>query len=122
MADNGAYVISWGNVRSGVQITKAMEVLATSLGYYDELQKAGRLASYRVFGKAQGMGGFLVLEGSLSELAAITVEEGSLKLLAKAGAVIEDLHTELYAGGSPDDATTFYLNGLVAIQEAGLAP
>ena len=120
MADNGAYVISWGNTRPGMAISKAMEVLATSLAYYDGLQKDGRITGYRVFGSTQGMGGFLLLEGDRHELAKISVEEDSLKLLAKAGAVVDGLTTAMYAGGSGDDATEFYLKGLASLQESGL--
>ena len=120
MAENGAYVISWGTVRPNVGVPKAMEVLAKSLSYYEGLQKDGRVTGYRVYASTQGMRGFLVLEGTRGELAAIAVEKQSLDLLAQAGQVVDDLRTELYAGGSPDDATEYYLNGIVAMQEIGL--
>lgn len=121
MADRqGAIVISWGTNRSGVPVTKAMEVLATTLGYYDSLVKEGRATGYRVYGSTARIGGYLIIEGKLSELAAISVETESLKLLAKAGMVVEDLELELMAGGSADDVTGFYLEGIASMQEAGL--
>jgi hypothetical protein len=116
----GAIVISWGTNRSGVPVTKAMEVLATSLAYYDGLVKDGRVSGYRTYGSTSRIGGQLVIEGTLAELAAISVETESLQLLAKAGMVVEDLRTELMAGGSPDEITSYYLEGMQAMQEAGL--
>jgi hypothetical protein len=116
----GAIVISWGTNRSGVPVTKAMEVLATSLAYYDGLVKEGRISGYRTYGSTARLGGQLVIEGALAELAAISVETESLQLLAKAGMVVEDLRTELMAGGSPDEITSYYLEGMQAMQEAGL--
>lgn len=116
----GAIVISWGTNRSGVPVTKAMEVLATSLTYYDGLVKEGRASGYRAYGATGRIGGQLIIEGSLQALAAISVETESLKLLAKAGMVIEDLRLELMAGGSADEVTGFYLEGLASMQEAGL--
>lgn len=121
MADRqGATIISWGNNRVGVPIAKGLEVLAAALGYYDGLVKEGRITGYRVYGPTTRIGGYLIIEGALSELAAINVETASLKLVAQAGMVVEDLRIELTAGGSADDATSFYLAGMEAAAEAGL--
>ena len=121
MAERGAVVISWGSTRPGIPVAKALEVFAGALAYYDEQQKAGRVSGYRVFGSMQTQGGFMVVEGALSDLAALQVESDSLKLLAKAGQVVNDIKTEMFAGGTPDDATQYYMTGLEAIGEAGLA-
>ena len=118
MADNGAIIITWGPNR--VAPATAMGVLAKSLAFYDEAVKDGRATGYRVYASTARMGGQLVLEGRLDDLARLQVETESLNLLAQAGQVVEDLRVELYAGGSADDATGYYLSGMQAMQEAGL--
>jgi len=115
----GAMIVSWGNTR--VPVPKAMEVLANSLAYYDGLVKEGRLAGYRLYAPTTRLGGYLIIEGPLSELAAISVETESLKLVAQAGAVVDDLRIELTAGGSADEATNYYLEGMAAVADAGLS-
>jgi hypothetical protein len=121
MADRGAIIITWGKIRSGIAPATSMGVLAKSLAYYDQAVKDGRASGYRVYASTQRMGGQLVIEGELASLSALEIDSESLKLLAQAGQVVDDLRVELMAGGSADDATTYYLTGLAAMQEAGLA-
>lgn len=40
-----------------------------------------------------------------------------MKLLAKAGTVVDDLQTRIFAGGSVEDLTQFMLNGMAAASE-----
>ena len=121
MADNGAIIISWGNVKSGVALEQSLGELAGALGYYDQAVKDGRASGYRVYASTSRMGGQLVIEGELAELAKLQVATESLQLLARAGRVVDDLHVELMAGGSADDATQYYLTGMQAIKDAGLS-
>ena len=119
MANNGAIILSWGNTK--VPPATAMGVLAKSLAFYDQAVKDGRATGYRVYASTARMAGQIVLEGKLDELAKLQVESESLKLLAVAGQVVEDLRVELAAGGSADDVSAFYMTGIQAMQEAGLA-
>jgi len=116
----GALVISFGTNRPGVAPSTVMEVLGRALAHYDALRKAGRATSFRAYASTARIGGQLLIEGELSTLAAISAEPESLKLLAQAGMVVEDLRVELMGGGSPDDATGYYLEAVLALQEAGL--
>ena len=118
MAENGALVVSWSPIHPGVQMTQAMGVLAQSLGYYDELQKAGRITGYKVYGSMQGAHGMLIVEGDRHELAKISVETGSLQRLIVAQQVA-NMKVELFAGGTADDVTEYFMKGLQAVGEAG---
>ena len=53
-------------------------------------------------------------------LAKIQTEPEALKQLALGCAVVQDLRTELFIGGSADDVTQYYVTGLEAVTEAGL--
>ena len=120
MADRGAVRIAWGEVRPGIEVAKAMGVLAGTIGRLDDLQKAGRISGYRVFGSILGSNGFVLMEGDLRELAIIQTEEETLNDLARAIAVVDGVKIELFAGGSADDVTDYYMKGLAAQQAAGL--
>ena len=121
MGYRGATVISWSGARAGVAPEAGMGVLASSLAYYDGLAKSGRISGYRVYGGTQSSAGMLVVEGELDVLVALAVETDSLKYLAQAHSVVADVRVEHFAGGSAEDATTYYLHGLQAVQEAGLS-
>jgi hypothetical protein len=120
MAERGAIVITWGEERPGVPGNKGMEVFAEALGYYDGLAKQGRISGYRVYGSTNRQAGMLVVEGDVGELAKIQTEPEALKQLALGCAVVQDLRTETFIGGSADDVTQYYVNGLQAVTELGL--
>jgi hypothetical protein len=121
MTQRGAMIITWGEPRPGVPNSKGLEVFATALGYYDELQKEGRISGYRVYASTSRDRGCLVIEGELETLAQIHCEEESMKQLALGSAVVQQLEVELCIGGSADDVTGFYTNAVTALAEAGLA-
>ena len=122
MAQRGALIITWGDGRATVSGAKAMEVFGSALGYYDELQKEGRISGYRVFASTRRQFGCLVIEGDVATLAQISTEDEATKQLALGSAVVQDLQTELCIGGTPDDVTQYYMNGLQAVADAGLDP
>jgi hypothetical protein len=97
-----------------------MEVFAKSLAWYDELAKTGRITGYRVYGSLTRAHGMTVAEGDTAELAKIISEPQATTLLALASAVVQDVRTEIFVGGSPDDVVGFYTRTLEAITEAGL--
>ena len=119
--ENGAIVVRWGNGRTNIQITQGMGVLAGALAHYDQLQKDGRITGYRVYASVTGTTtGMLIIEGKLDELAKLLVDSDNLKQQVLGSVVVEDLDVQLMAGGSADDATTYYVTGLSHVQEAGL--
>ncbi len=122
MAEKGAIVTSWGVGRPGIPPTKGMEVFAKALGWYDELAKEGRISGYRVYASTARDCGMLVIEGDVAELARLTTESESTTLLAMAAAVVEDVRSEVYIGGGPDDVVGFYTRAIEAITEAGITP
>ena len=110
-------VVSWQGTRQVPQ-EQTLGVLATVLGYWDEREKDGDIAGYRLYGSTHGdANGLMIIEGKLDKLAALSVHSESLRLLAKAGTVVENLSTKIYAGGSVDDATQYFMNGMAAAAE-----
>jgi hypothetical protein len=97
-----------------------MGVFAKALGWYDELVKQGRISGYRVYASAVRDSGMLVAEGDAAELARITAEPESTTLVALSANVVEDIQTEVYLGGSPDDVVGHYSRVIEAAKEAGL--
>ena len=120
MAERGAMIITWRNQRAGVPPDKGMEVFGESLTFYDELAKEGRIAGYRVFASTTSARGQLVIEGELGELARIMTSTESTRLLAKASAVVDDVHVDLCIGGPVDDVTGYYTRSIEAVKELGL--
>ena len=119
--ENGAIVVRWGNNRTNVPATQGMGVLAGALAHYDELQKAGRISGYRIYASVTGTStGMLVIEGKLDELTKLLIDNENLKHQLLGSLVVDDLDVQLMAGGSADDATTYYVTGLGYAQEAGL--
>ena len=122
MADRGALIISWGEGQPGVAQTKALAVFGNALGYYEQLQKEGRIDGYRVYASLTGKNrGQLVIDGAVDELAKVMVETESQKQRLLGELVAQDLEVQLYVGGSPDEVTSFFMTGLQAATEAGLA-
>jgi len=121
MTQRGAMVITWGAGRPGVPPTKGMEVFGKALEFYDELQKEGRIAGYRCYASTTRGAGSLIVEGELSTLAQLLCEEEAQKQLALGDAVVDDLRIELCVGGTADDVTQYYMTGLQAVTDAGLA-
>jgi hypothetical protein len=113
-------IITWGEQRPGVPASKGLEVFAKALEYYDGLAKTGRISGYHVYASARRDRGTLIVEGELSTLAQLQVEEDSMKQLALGNAVVRELEVDLCVGGNADDVTNYFTTGIAAIQEAGL--
>jgi hypothetical protein len=97
-----------------------MGVFAKALGWYDQLVKQGRISGYRVYASAVRDSGMLVAEGELAELARIGAEPESTTLVSLSASVVDEIQTEVYLGGSPDDVVGHYSRVIEAIKEAGL--
>ena len=119
MAMNGAVVIRWGASVPGRE-AKGLEVFGNAVARFEGFLKDGRIHSHKEFFAVTGSdGGFMIVEGELSELLAIAAEEDTLRLNAQAAAIVQDFQVEVYGGGTDQAVQGFmglYTNG---IQEIG---
>jgi hypothetical protein len=116
---NGAVVIRWGASVPGRE-AKGLEVFGNAVVRFEEYLKAGRIHSHREFFSLTGQdGGFMIVEGALSELMAIVADDETIKLNAAAAAIVQDFETQVYGGG--DDQAVQSMMGLYvgSLQEIG---
>jgi len=115
----GAVVISWGAGIPGRE-AKGVEVFGKAVGRFEELAKQGRIHSHREFFSVTGPdGGFMILEGELSELLSITAEPETLALNAQAAAIVSDFEVRVYGGGSDQAVQQLMGNYASSLQEIG---
>lgn len=115
---NGAIVIRWGASVPGRE-AKGLEVFGNAVARFEGLLKEGRIHSHKeFFSVTGGDGGFMLVEGELPELLAISAEEDTLRLNAQAAAIVQDFAIDVYGGGT-DQAVQglmgLYVNGLQEI-------
>ena len=122
MTQRGALIITWGDSQPGVSTDQGMGVFAKALEHYDGLAKTGRISGYRVYASTRRSFGSIIVEGELTTLAQIQVEEESMRQLALGAAVVQDVQVELCVGGNADDVVGYYTSSIEALTEAGLAP
>ncbi len=120
MGQRGAIITTWGAGRPGVPTAKGMEVFGEALAWYDELAKAGRISGYRVYGSTNSDKGMLIAEGDAAELAKLSTESETIKHLALAAAVVDNVESMIYIGGSVDDAMGYYTTAVEAVNAKGL--
>jgi hypothetical protein len=116
---NGAVVIRWGSTVPGRE-AKGLEVFGNAVMRFEEYAKSGRISSHREYFTLTGMdGGFMIVEGAVSELLAIVGEDETIKLNAQASAIVENFEVQVYAGG--DDQTVQSVMGsyVASLQEIG---
>lgn len=98
----GAVLITWGPPVRGRE-AKSLEAFGRAVEYYSELAKEGRIHGHREYfcitGPAE-RSGFLVIDGEIDELQKFMTEDRSLRLLAEARSVVENIDVTLCAGGS----------------------
>jgi hypothetical protein len=86
---------------------KALEVFGEALSYYDDLAKQGRIHGVRTYVATTGdfseLAGTLLVEGELSELQALLLEQEYQKITVKAENIVDHLRVQVMSGGSPDD-------------------
>jgi hypothetical protein len=112
---NGAIVIRWGATIPGRE-AKSLEVFGNAVARFEGFLKAGRIHSHKeFFSITGGDGGFMIVEGDLPELLAITAEEDTLRMNSQAAAIVQDFETQVYGGGT-DQA----IQGLVGVYINGL--
>jgi hypothetical protein len=112
---NGATVIRWGASVPGRE-AKGLDVFGNAVAHFEGLLKAGRIHSHKEFFSVTGRdGGFMIVEGELSELLTISGEEDILRMNAQAAAIVQDFEITVYGGGT-DQA----VQGLVGVYVNGL--
>jgi hypothetical protein len=116
---NGAIVIRWGANIPGRE-AKGLEVFGNAVMRFEEHAKSGRISSHREFFSLTGKdGGFMIVEGAVSELLAIVGEEETIKLNAQAASIVQDFEVQVFSGG--DDQTVQSVMGTYvgSLQEIG---
>ena len=115
---NGAIVVKWGASVAGRE-AKGLEVFGNAVARFEGFLKDGRISSHKeFFAVTGGDGGFMIVEGELSELLTIVGEEDTMRMNAQAAAIVQEFETQVYSGGS-DQAVQglmgLYVNGLQEI-------
>ena len=96
----GATVITWGAGVPGRE-AKGLEVFGKALAHFEGLAKQGRIHSHKEYFALTGReGGFMIVEGDLTELLKIVGEPETVTLNAEAGAIVQDFTITVYGGGS----------------------
>ena len=92
MAEAGLF-IGWGAPVRGRE-AKGLEVFNESIEYWGRLQQAGRIESFEVVllhPHGGDLGGFALLRGMHDQLNDVRGDEEFLRLMARAGLVVEGL-------------------------------
>jgi hypothetical protein len=98
----GAIVFRWGPTVRGRE-QQALEIFGESILYYEDLLKNHRISAHQPFVSADRNGGMWVVQGDLTELAAIRRDDDYLRLTTRVQMVVDDFAIESYYGGSADD-------------------
>lgn len=87
---------------------------------FEELTKQGRVHGHREYFSVTGAeGGFMIVEGEVSELLALSGEEDTLRLNGKAASVVQDFEVQVFAGGSDQAIQQMVGNYVGGLQELG---
>jgi hypothetical protein len=91
MADRVLF-LSWGANVAGRE-ERGMEVFNEALGLYGRMQQEGRIESFDVvlLTPSTGMDGYMQLNGSAEQLAAVREDEEFQRVLIDATLIVEDL-------------------------------
>lgn len=115
----GATVITWGASVPGRE-AKGLEIFGKALAHFEGLAKQGRIHSHKEYFALTGReGGFMIIEGDVSELLKIVGEEATLRLNAEAAAIVQDFTITVYAGGSDQAVGDLMTNYTAAVQGLG---
>jgi len=116
---NGAALIRWGTARAGRE-AKGLEVFGSAIAHFENMAKQGRLHGHREYISITGRdGGFMMLEGEVTELTRIITEEETLKLNAQASAIVHDFEIQVYAGGTDQSVSELTRTYADSIQQLG---
>jgi len=88
-----ALFLGWGPVVRGREL-KALEVFQETLTYYGTLQQEGRIDSFEpvlIAPHGGDLAGFILLRGSRSSLDEVRSSEEFRRLVARAGAIVDDI-------------------------------
>lgn len=113
---SGGLLIRWAGAVRGRE-GKALEVYGRALELYEDLAKSGRLAGHRDYMAITGRGGgFILVEGTVTELMELMSSPEHLRIRDEAAAVLDGVDMQLFAGGSDTSA-----GAMVQSYAAGLA-
>lgn len=116
---NGAIVIRWGSGIAGRE-TKGLDVFGNAVLRFEEHLKAGRIHSHREYFSLTGKdGGFMLIEGELSELLALVAEDETVKLNAQAAAIVNDFEVQVFGGGTDQAVQSMVGTYAAGLQEIG---
>lgn len=116
---NGAIVIRWGASIPGRE-AKGLEVFGNAVMRFEEYAKSGRISSHREYFSLTGTdGGFMIVDGAVSELLAIVGEEETIKLNAQAAAIVENFEVQVYGGGDDQSVQSLMGSYVASLQEIG---
>jgi hypothetical protein len=116
---NGAVVISWGATIPGRE-AKSLEVFGNAVTRFEEFAKSGRISGHREYFSLTGQdGGFMIVDGTVSDLLAIVAEDDTLKLNAQASAIVQDFRVQVYGGGDDQSVQSLMGNYVGSLQEIG---
>jgi hypothetical protein len=113
MADR-VLVISWGQPVRGRE-QHGLEVFNDALGYYRELQDAGRIEDFDVLLLEPNglMDGCMMLRGTHAQLDAVHEDERFRRLMMDAGLIVEDLRmAEGYTAEGIDQTMPLYADAV----------
>lgn len=83
---------------------KAIEVFGQAVAYCEALAKQGRIHAHKEYigltGNASRLAGFQIVEGDVTELQKILLEDEYRTLQIEAAQIVENFTVNLYAGGS----------------------
>jgi hypothetical protein len=91
MADR-ALVLTWGAVVRGRE-ERALENFNEVVGLYGRMQQEGRIEQFDVtlLVPNRGMDGFMQLQGSAEQIAAVREDSEFQRLIVEAGLIVDDL-------------------------------
>jgi hypothetical protein len=119
MADR-VYVISWGEPVRGRE-ERALEVFNESVGLAGRMQQDGRIESFDVVLLAPNsdMGGYLALQGSNEQIAALDQDEEFTRNTIDASLIVENLrHTTGYTNEGVASQMAMYQDAVSRVPQA----
>jgi hypothetical protein len=115
----GAVVIRWGAGIPGRE-AKGLEVFGSAIERFEELTKTGRIHGHKEYMSLTGRsGGFMIVEGDITELQKLVSEPETLALNSKAEAIVQDFEIQLYIGGTDQAIQEMVGTYAGALQEIG---
>jgi hypothetical protein len=99
---NCAVMLEWGSLVDGRE-SKALEEFMTSVAWWGELQKSGKISEFEIFAPSTGAIsdriGFAILKGSEQQIAALHASEEFKTRLARASLLVRNIRVNVLDTG-----------------------